>query len=108
MISKNNLLTTKKRKMLWILNRKVIFWLIAVFFVVSQIYFTIQMSAVGAYLVSFENKEKELMKESQKISEELIFETSLTRAEQKSNGLGFVKPEMTIYIKEDEAVAKLP
>jgi len=108
MVTKNKKLIENKRKLSLIFNRKTLFWSFAVFFVVTQILFTIQTSATGSELISLEDKEKELFKESQKLSEELIYETSLTRSQLKADELGFIKTTNTVYIKSDEAVAKLP
>lgn len=91
-------------------NKKIQFVLLPILalFVVAIVFFTIEMSTLGAQLVELENEEAKLIKERQKISVQLIDASSLSEIGEKAEDLGFKKPSSIIYISEKEAVAKLP
>lgn len=91
-------------------NKKIQFVLLPILalFVVAIVFFTIEMSTLGAQLVELENEEAKLIKERQKISVQLIDASSLSEIGEKAEDLGFKKPSNIIYISEKEAVAKLP
>lgn len=91
-------------------NKKIQFVLLPILtlFVVAIVFFTIEMSTLGAQLVELENEEAKLIKERQEFSVQLIDASSLSEIGEKAEDLGFKKPSSIIYISEKEAVAKLP
>lgn len=85
-----------------------IVWILAVPLVAASIFMTVEMASSGAELSKLEKEEVELRAENQRIGAELISASSLSQFESTYESLGFIKPEKTIYITEEEAVAKLP
>ena len=97
-----------------ILNRKTFtdksfyVWFLLVLFVIANIYFTIQASSIGAELNILEEKEQARIEENKDLSSTIIELNSLKNIGEKSDELGFVKPETIIYIAGDTVVAKAP
>lgn len=85
-----------------------IVWILAVPLVAASIFMTVEMASSGAELSKLEKEEVGLRAENQRIGAELISSSSLSQFESTYESLGFIKPEKTIYITEEEAVAKLP
>ena len=81
---------------------------ILVIFIIATVFFTIDVSTLGAHLAELENQEVILNKEKQEYSNQLINSSSLSGMGEKAEQLGFKKPSDVIYISEKEAVAKLP
>jgi hypothetical protein len=77
-------------------------------FVVATVFFTIEVSTLGAQLAELEREEANLTKEKQNLSNQLINSSSLSEMGEKAEDLGFKKPSEVVYISEKEAVAKLP
>ncbi len=91
-------------------NKKIQFVLVPTLalFVVAIVFFTIEVSTLGAQLAELENEETRLIKEKQELSVQLIDASSLSEIGEKAEDLGFKKPANIVYISEEEAVAKLP
>ncbi|MBI4153397.1 hypothetical protein HY503_00140 [Candidatus Woesebacteria bacterium] len=85
-----------------------IVWILAVPLVAASIFMTVEMAASGAELSLLEKEEVALKAENQALGAELISASSLSQFENTYESLGFIKPEKTIYITEEDAVAKLP
>ena len=85
-----------------------IVWILAVPLVAASIFMTVEMASSGAELSKLEKEEVGLRAENQRIGTELISASSLSQFENTYESLGFIKPEKTIYITEEDAVAKLP
>ena len=85
-----------------------IVWILAVPLVAASIFMTVEMASSGAELSKLEKEEAGLRAENQRIGTELISASSLSQFENTYESLGFIKPEKTIYITEEDAVAKLP
>lgn len=85
-----------------------IVWILAVPLVAASILMTATMAGSGAELSLLESQEAALRAENQRLGAELISASSLSQFENTYESLGFIKPEKTIYITEEEAVAKLP
>lgn len=83
-------------------------YILAVLLVVVSIFMTVEMASSGAELSKLEKEEAALKGENQRLGAELIFASSLSQFENTYESLGFIKPGKTIYITEEEAVAKLP
>ena len=76
--------------------------------VVSTIYFAILTSVVGDKLTILEKKETEIKSGNRELSLQIVSSSSLSKLSQESHDLGFIKPSNILYIKAEEAVAKLP
>lgn len=83
-------------------------WPVLAVFMISTVYSGIQMATSGAKLALLEKKQRQLSDENQQLTSLLIEATSLTRVEEAADELGFVKPEVAVYVSREEAVAKLP
>jgi hypothetical protein len=81
---------------------------IVALFVIATVFFTIEVSTLGAQLAELEREETNLIKEKQDLSNQLVNSSSLSEMGEKAEDLGFKKPSEVIYISEKEAVAKLP
>lgn len=76
--------------------------------VLSSIFMTIKVATSGAKLTMLEKEEKSLIKENETYKRQLVNSSSLSKLENASEDLGYVKPDNIIYIQKDEPVAKLP
>lgn len=77
-------------------------------FIVSTIYFAIKIAAIGDKLTFLNKKEVEIESRNRELSLEIVSSTSLSKFSDESRNLGFIKPSNILYIKAEEAVAKLP
>lgn len=85
-----------------------IVYILAVPLVAAAIFMTVEMASSGAELSKLEREEAALKAENQRFGAELVSASSLSQFENTYESLGFIKPEKTIYITEEDAVAKLP
>ncbi|MGB6838889.1 MAG: hypothetical protein WBD86_01535 [Microgenomates group bacterium] len=97
-----------KRKVIAGFEVPVVLLPVLAFFVIATVFFTIEVSTLGAGLAYLEQEEANLIKEKQTLSGELVGASSLNEIGEKAKDLGFIKPSNVIYISEKEAVAKLP
>lgn len=88
--------------------RRILIYILAVSLVAASILMTVEMASSGAEFSFLESQETALRSENQRLGAELVSASSLSQFENTYESLGFVKPEKTIYITEEEAVAKLP
>jgi len=91
-----------------ILTRKFLAWLFFVFFIIIQIFSTIQVSTSGAKLAELEDKQRQLTLMNKTLSEELVKSSSYSFLEKKGEETGFIGPQEMLYIGEEVTVAKLP
>lgn len=82
-------------------------WIVFGFLVALQIFFAIQISTFGAELSVLEDKSTTTMKHNQELRTAVITKQSLMSAEDKSNALGFVKPQKVVFVKQGETVTAL-
>lgn len=75
---------------------------------VTIVYMTIQTATSGAKLSNMEDKEIKLRQQNNRLYDELVMQSSLSKIANQAEDLGFQKPEMVVYTNVDEAVAKLP
>lgn len=87
--------------------RKLIY-IVATLALAGIVYLTIEMATSGASLARLEKEETRLLSQRQALNEELIKFSSLSSLEEVSSSLGFAKAQKTLYITQEEAVAKLP
>lgn len=85
-----------------------IIWILAIPLVAASIFLTVEMASSGTELSFLESQEAALKSENQRLGAELVSASSLSQFENTYESLGFIKPEKTIYITEEEAVARLP
>lgn len=98
-IVKNNKLKVPKKQILW---------LSCSLLLVSCVFLTIQGASTGAQLLVLEEEKLGLVAKNQELSAKLIESTSLLKAGEVAEELGFSQPGETIYIREKESVANLP
>ena len=77
-------------------------------FAVVQLFLTLQTVSSGAKLASLEQKEEDLTKENKELTLQLVEASSLTKLSEKAIDFGFAKPQSTVYLTQEENVAKLP
>jgi cell division protein FtsB len=89
------------------IGKKQVVWLLLFIFVSFQVFLTVQTSSSGALLIELEQKQIEFEDENKKLNEELVKHTSLSTTEEKAEELGFVKPQETVFIADEESVSLL-
>ncbi len=90
-------------------NKKLIFWSTASIFISFYILLTLQTVTSGSKFASLEKEEANLDKQNHELSARIMQSTSLLQLEQKSEALGFVKPNETLYVVgKTDTVADLP
>ena len=98
----------EKSKNKFSLGKAGIVYILAVLLVAASILMTVEMASSGAEFSKLEKEEAVLRGENQRLGAELVSASSLSQFENTYESLGFIKPEKTIYITEEDAVAKLP
>lgn len=88
--------------------KKQILWLSCGLFLVCSVFLTIQGASTGVQLLVLEEEKLRLIAKNQELSTKLIESTSLLKAGEVAEELGFFQPGETLYIKEKESVANLP
>jgi len=89
-------------------KNKFVVWILAIPLVAASILMTVEMASSGAELSLLTSQEAALKAENQRLGAELVSASSLSQFESTYESLGFIRPEKTIYITEEDAVAKLP
>jgi cell division protein FtsL len=90
------------------LNTKVLASMVLGLFVVFYLFLTLQTVSSGTKLDSLEKTEQDLAKQNKDLTLQLVEASSLTKLSQKAQDLGFGKPQLTVYLTQEDAVAKLP
>ena len=103
MISTNRKLITKKRSF-----RQYVFFGVIGLFIVTTVFYTVQIATFGVRLSVLEKEEVEL----QRTKKDLIIKSaevgSLSGFVEQSKELGFEVPEEVLYLAPEESVARLP
>jgi len=81
---------------------------ILIIFGIATVYLTIETATSGANLAALSQREAVLIRENDSLASELVKNSSLNGLGEKSEEMGFVKPQVVIYISEKDAVANLP
>lgn len=99
-----------KKKKTEVLGIKVPLYMLPVLiaFGIATVYLTIEAATSGAKLAELERKASELARENQKLSSEIVRQSSLKDLGERAEEMGFTKPSEVVYISDEEAVAKLP
>jgi cell division protein FtsB len=106
-MKKRMLKSIQKARLPIFLNKNTV-WAVFIFFILVQIFLTIQTSTTGATLAAFEEQERELKGQNHELNEELIGSSSLTSLESLARELGYIEPQETFYVGEASSFAKLP
>ena len=88
-------------------KRKLI-WIAGVFFIVIYIFFTLQIVTSGGKLAALEKQQEEYTKKNRELTLLIVQSSSLLNLSKRSSDLGFIKPETTFYLEDEDLVAKLP
>lgn len=80
---------------------------VAVIFIVSSVFLTVEASAGSALVTSLENQQKSLLGQRSELENTLVGEMSGATLEEKSIELGFGKPKDLMYLTSSEQVAAL-
>jgi hypothetical protein len=88
-------------------KKRGMFVILAVLFVVLQIFITLQSSAIGAQLSKLEKDELQMIQNNRLLSEEMVLSSSLAATKEFAKENGYVNADIK-FIKPDEIVAKLP
>lgn len=89
-----------------VIKARLFLWVLLAVFVGLQVYITIETSASGASLAQLEKEEYTLTTKNKELTEALVESNSLSKVSGKAQELGFVKPERTVYINDEDFVAK--
>ena len=76
--------------------------------VAVSIFSGIQVVSKGAKIAQLENEQRQLVKETEVLSSYLYDSTSLAKVNGIAEKMGFSDPQSVVYLKDTEAVAKLP
>lgn len=89
--------------------RKIILTLLVFVLIGGAVFMTVEMSTMGAESEKITGEEFALKEENRQLKSMLVEGSSLTSLEKNAEGLGFLKPDYTLYISAKEALtAKLP
>ena len=76
-------------------------------FGIIAVFLAIEAASYGARLVHYDNEIIRIEKENRDLSDSLINATSLSKASESTEDMGFTKPSDIVYISKDDSVAKL-
>ena len=85
-----------------------LFVLVVISFLVSWIFLVVQTVSAGSEMSNIEEQEKELIKESKLLKDQIISEDSLSKASTRRNEMGFADMRNFVYLRKEHSVAKLP
>jgi hypothetical protein len=98
--------TEKSKKGIPLFNKGIFVWVLLFIFGAIQVYFAIFVSALGADLQTLEKKEAQVTEENKVLRSQLIESTSLAKASENSESLGFAKSKETVFLGGDDFVAQ--
>lgn len=90
---------TKKQNRKISLTKKSVITSLAIFLLILNVFFTLQMASLGVQVASLENSLEKLAKTNSDLQESLVKSSSLTLLDSTSDQLGFVKVDDSLYIK---------
>ncbi|KKR38252.1 hypothetical protein A2210_02020 [Candidatus Woesebacteria bacterium RIFOXYA1_FULL_40_18] len=89
--------------------RKIILIILVFALISGAVLMTVEMSTLGADAERTSNEEVKLKEENRQLKSMLVEGSSLSGLEKNAEGLGYLKPDYTLYISGKEAyAAKLP
>jgi len=74
----------------------------------SSVFMTVETTVSGVEVSNLQRQETQLSDEKRYLEDTLVKTMSLSQLQERSSGLGYVKPVTLIYVAPPEAVAKLP
>jgi len=74
----------------------------------SSTFMTVETATSGVEVSNLQKEETQLSDEKRYLQDLLVKTMSLSQLQERSSGLGYVKPVTLIYVAPPEAVAKLP
>ena len=89
--------------------RKIILTILVFGLISGAVFMTVEMSTMGADVEKIASEEFRLKEENRQLKSMLVEGSSLSSLEKNAEGLGYLRPEYTLYISGKEALtAKLP
>lgn len=96
-----------KKKLERKINKNFILIIVSIFIVAISIFYVAETASLGGKLAKVEGEEAALIEANRDLSDNLVSSDSLSTFSEEQEGLGFIKPIKTMYLKaEDESVAK--
>lgn len=83
-------------------------WCLLFVFISSTVYLIARNVSSGGILAQLEEDEAMLQKKKDVLSHQLFEKSSLIKLQAKAEGLGYTKPQDTMYIQSDDTVAAVP
>ena len=77
-------------------------------FIVTTVFYTVQIATYGVRLSGLEGEETELQRTKKELIIKMAGADSLSGFVEKSEELGFGAPELILYLAPEESVARLP
>lgn len=98
-----------RRKTIKINFLKPAFWVVIFVMLAGNIFMTIDVATSGSEISSLENQVASLNLRNRELNAQVIKYSSVAGVDGESQGLGFDKPEKTVYLTPDHGFfAKLP
>ncbi|OGM13550.1 hypothetical protein A3A76_03500 [Candidatus Woesebacteria bacterium RIFCSPLOWO2_01_FULL_39_23] len=79
-----------------------------VILIISTVVFTIYTASLSDRVILLDKKELTIILANNELNHELVELSSLTKLNEESNLLGFIRSSSIFYIKSEESIAKLP
>jgi hypothetical protein len=105
---RRKLLNQKKKHFSTKKTKSFAVYCLLIVFVSTSIYLIARNVTSGGILVELEEEEAMLTKKKDTLSHQLFEKTSLIKIQNKTEELGYTKPQDTMYIRSDDTVAAIP
>ena len=86
-------------------TKKYFYWVVVTILISLQVLLTVQTSTLGAEFKEIEKKQYMVNQENQSLLAELVDKTSLSILKEKTDVLGYLDPQHSLYINLDNFVA---
>lgn len=88
-------------------TKKIAIWAVNIALFIAVVYMGINQAGLGAEISLLEDQTESLIEEKHNLSEKILLGNSTTSVSEKSEKLGFVKPQDVVYIDSEELFAAL-
>jgi hypothetical protein len=75
---------------------------------VSSVLMTVETATSGVEIADLQEQELQLSSKNRYLEDNLVRMLSINELQQKSEGMGYLKPETLVFVAPAQTVAKLP
>jgi len=108
MRKRRKLLNQKEKHLFRKKTKSLAVYCLLIIFVSTTIYLIARNVSSGGTLAQLEEEEVMLTKKKDMLSHQLFEKSSLIKIQNKTEELGYTKPQDTMYIRSDDTVAAIP